>query len=248
MVQPFSTIRDARPFPRETITSARWLVSLPVRLEAWLGLSECDSGFGPLVFLQTSLLLSSLRARLTFSERPDGRGRCSTTDVPLVSAAHRVTPPRQMVRASHPHPEIQLMVRDEAGEALTDHASLGACLNGWREIDAVFPLDTEIAIELLKRPDPAHLGAAVQVRGELLFARGCSLRLEFHSSDCTPATGMDVPIAPTGRSVSLPERTARAEWDGPSRPAEPYWAVGLVDESGLIVGEERFLGRRCPVA
>jgi hypothetical protein len=237
MTQPFSSTWD-EPFRNETGRQAHWLVSLPVRLEAWGGLTECDSGFGPLLFLQTSLLLSSLRARLTFADRPDSGGRVSAIEVPLVSAAQRLTPPRQRVRVTRPRPDLQLMVRDEAGEALTDHASLGACLNGWREIDAVFPVNAEVSLELARRPGEGRLGPPVSLRGDLHFSRGCSLRVEFHSKDRQPASGLDVPVAPAGRSVSFPERTARAGWEGDS-----YLMVELVDDCGLALGEERFLGR-----
>src|SRR5262249_6013960 len=209
-----------------------------VRREAWLGLTECDSSFGPLICLQTSLLLSSLRARLTFAERPDAASRVSTLEVPLLSAAQRLTSPRQMVRATRPHPELQLMVCDESGEALTDHASLGVCLNGWREIDAVFPVDTEVSLQLARRrPRESSLWALVTVRWERQVSRVCALRLELHSEDRT-ATGLDVPLASPRRSVSFPERTARAGWQG-----DPYVSVELVDDSGLALGEERFLGR-----
>jgi hypothetical protein len=237
MIQPFSTTWD-EPYRPEPSSEANWLVSLPVRLEAWLGLTECESAFGPLLFLQTSLLLSSLRARLTFADRPDARGRISTIEVPLVTAAQRVTPPRQMVRSTRPRPRLELMVKDEAGDALTDHTSLGACLNGWREIDAVFPMDAEVALQLARRPGQDRLGSPVTVRGNLHFSRGCSLRVEFHSTDRAPASGLDVPIAQSGRSVSFPERTSRAGWEG-----DPYLMVALVDDSGLPLGEERFLGR-----
>src|SRR5262249_47300041 len=115
MIQPFSSTGD-EPFRPESGTSAHWLLSLPVRLEAWLGLTECDSSFGPLICLQTSLLLSSLRARLTFAERPDAASRVSTLEVPLLSAAQRLPSPRQIVRATRPRPELQLMVCDESGE------------------------------------------------------------------------------------------------------------------------------------
>src|SRR5689334_25155202 len=105
------------PLHGDSGNTAHWTVSLPVRLEAWLGLTECEGGFGPLLFLQSSLLLSSLRARVSVCDRPDRRGRPSTIEIPLISPAQRVTPPRQMVRASRPHPELKLMVPDDAGEA-----------------------------------------------------------------------------------------------------------------------------------
>ena len=237
MIQPFSTTWDD-PFQPDPGTAAHWLISLPVRLEAWVGLTECESGFGPLIFLQTSLLLSSLRARITFTDSPRATERASSVEVPLVSPAQRVTPPRQMVRATRPHPELQLLVRDESGEALTDQASLGACLNGWREIDAVVPVDAEVSLQVLRRAGESRLGSPLTVRGDLHFSRGCSLRLEFHSADRVPATGLDVPIAPSGRTVSFPERPAR-----PGREGDPYLSVELVDDSGLALGEERFLGR-----
>jgi hypothetical protein len=240
MIQTISTAWDERTHPEPNI-AARWLVSLPVRLEAWLGLTECDSGFGPLLFLQTSLLLSSLRAKLTFADRPDSTGRVSTVEVPLVSAAQRVTPPRQMVRATSPHPELQLMVRDDSGEALTDQASLGACLNGWREVDAVFPVDADVSLEVVPRRGQGRLGTPVTLRGDLHFPRGCSLRVEFHSADRENARGMDVPLAPSVRPVSFVERTSRAGWEG-----DPYLMVELVDDSGLALGGERFLGRCQP--
>ena len=47
---------------------------------------------------------------------------------------------------------------------------------------------------------------------------------------------MDVAIAPTGRAVSLPERTTRVTWTG-----DPYLSVSLVDDSGIPLGEERLL-------
>ena len=216
-------------------STAHWTVSLPVRLEAWLGLTECESGFGPLLFLQSSLLLSSLRARVTVADRTDTRGRPVTVEIPLVSPAQRVTPPRQMVRASRPHPELKLLVRDDAGEALTDQATLGVCLNGWREIDAVFPAEADITLQVGQRANGRSASSLV-ARGELTFARGCSLRLEFAFPDRASASGMDVPIAPTGRAVSLPERTTRVTWTG-----DPYLSVSLVDDSGIPLGEERLL-------
>ena len=238
MTHPYSMTWNEEPSRAASSMSAYWLVSLPVRLEAWLGLTECDSGFGPLVFLQTSLLLSSLRARVTFAERPDERGRVSTSELPLVPAAFRVTPPRQMVRSSRAHPELDLRVRDDSGEALTDHASLGACLNGWRQVDADFRADAEVSLELIRKPSALPGGTSVRLRGELHLSRGCVLRIEFRSPDQVPATGLDVTIAPAGRAVAFPERTARVAWDG-----DPYLKVILVDDGGLPFGEERFLGR-----
>ena len=240
MIQTFSTSWDER-FHTEPSPATHWLVSLPVRLEAWLGLTECDRGFGPMLFLQASLLLSSLRAKLTFADRPGSTGRVSTVEVPLVSAAQRVTPPRQIVRASSPRPELQLMVRDDAGEALTDQASLGACLNGWREVDAVFPMDAHVSLEVVKRAGQGRLGTPVTLRGDLHFPHGCSLCVEFHSPDRESTRGMDVPLALAERPVSFTERTARAGWEG-----DPYLMVELVDGSGLALGEERFLGRCQP--
>lgn len=238
MTQPFSITWNEEPSRAASSMSAHWLVSLPVRLEAWLGLTECDSGFGLLVFLQTSLLLSSLRARVTFAERPDDRGHASTSELSLVPAAFRVTPPRQMVRSSRAHPELALRVRDDLGEALTDQASLGACLNGWREIDAVFQVDAEVSLELIRKPSAVPGGISVRSRGELRFSRGCALRIEFHSPDQVPATGLDVTIAPAGRALAFPERTACAGWDG-----DPFLKVILLDDGGLPFAEERFLGR-----
>jgi hypothetical protein len=52
---------------------------------------------------------------------------------------------------------------------------------------------------------------------------------------------MDVPLAPHERPVSFLERTARPGWEG-----DPYLMVELVDDSGLALGEERFLGRCQP--
>jgi len=225
---------DDSPLHGDPSNTAHWTVPLPVRLEAWLGLTECESGFGPLLFLQSSLLLSSLRARVTVA---DGGGRPAAVEIPLVSPAQRVTPPRQMVRASRPHPELKLLVRDDAGEALTDQAVLGACLNGWREIDAVFPADADIALQVGRRAN-GHSASMLVARGELTFARGCSLRLEFAFADRAPASAMDVPIAPAGRSLTLPERSARVSWTG-----DPSLSVSLVDDSGVPLGEERFLGR-----
>jgi len=232
-----SFVWDDSPLHGDPGNTAHWTVSLPVRLEAWLGLTECESGFGPLLFLQSSLLLSSLRARISIADRPDDRGRGSTVEIPLVSAAQRVTPPRQMVRASRPHPELKLMVRDDTGEALTDQAMLGTCLNGWREIDAVFPAEADITLQLGRRPQ-GRSGSMLAARGELSFVRGCSLRLEFAFPDRVPASAMDVAIASAGRSLTLPERAARLPWSG-----DPYLSVSLVDDSGLPLGEERFLGR-----
>jgi hypothetical protein len=240
MIQTFSSSWDEL-FDTEPSAATHWLFSLPVRLEAWLGLTECDSGFGPLLFLQTSLLLSSLRARLTFADRPDSTGRVSTVEVPLVSAAQRVTPPRQMVRASSPHPELQLMVRDGSGEALTDQASLGACLNGWREVDAVFPVGADVSLEVVPRRGEGRFGTPVTLRGDLHFPRGCSLRVEFQSADRESTRGTDVPIALAERPVCFAERTARAGWEG-----DPYLMVELVDDSGLALGKEHFLGRCQP--
>src|SRR5262249_47497500 len=159
-------------------------VSLPVRLEAWLGLTECESGFGPLLYLQSSLLLGSLRARVTVADRPDHRGRASTVEIPLVAPAQRGTPPRRRLRAGRPHPELKLMVRDGSGEALTDQAILGVCLNGWREIDAVFPAEADITLQVGRRAS-GH-GSSLMARGDLTFARGCSLRLEFAFPDRAP--------------------------------------------------------------
>jgi len=225
---------DDSPLHGDPSNTAHWTISLPVRLEAWLGLTECESGFGPLLFLQSSLLLSSLRARVTVA---DGGGPRATVEIPLVSPAQRVTPPRQMVRASRPRPELKLLVRDDVGEALTDQAVLGVCLNGWREIDAVFPADADIALQVGRRAN-GHGASMLVARGELTFARGCSLRLEFAFPDRAPASAMDVPIAPAGRSLSLPERSARVSWAG-----DPSLSVSLVDDSGVPLGEERFLGR-----
>src|SRR5204863_44341 len=82
----------------------------------------------------------------------------------------------------------------------------------------------------------------LSLAGELLFARGASLRLEFRGPhrDREPAriSGTDVAVVPAGRTVSFPEKTVRPGWLG-----NPWIMVGLVDDSGLAVGAERALGR-----
>lgn len=220
---------------------AKWGASLPLRLEAWLGVTESESAFGPLLFLQTSLLLSSLRARLTLW---DGKGR-QVREAALVAPAERVTPPRQMLRASFPKPELALQVRDLEGRALTDQALIGACVNGLREADAMFIGDVDVELRLTRHAPTPDGPPRFTVGGELAFAHGAALRLEFHSPargrEPAHATGTDVVVVPAGRTLRFSENTLAPEGAG-----NPWISVGLYDDSGLSLGEERPMGRLLP--
>src|SRR5262245_5288961 len=243
MIQPFPMTWGDTTGPAAG-AAASWHLPLALRLEAWLGFTECNSAFGPLLFLQTSLLLSSLRARITFRER-EGGGRDHTHEVPLVQAAQRITPPSQMVRASFPHPDLAMKVRDQDGEPLTDEAAIGACVNGWREADAVFTGVADVSLRLSGRADSDGASAPVALQGELVLARGCALHLDFRSlrsgRDPGHVSGTDVVVAPAGQCVTFPDRTIRDSW-----PRFSWLSVGLIDDYGLPLGEERFLGRLLP--
>lgn len=220
-------------------TVATWGASLPLRLEAWLGVTESDSAFGPLFFLQTSLLLSSLRARVTFL---DGFGRRASREAALVAPAERVTPPRQMLRASFPQPEVAMQVRDLDGRPLTDQARIGCCANGLREADAVFTGDVDIALRLTRHAPTRDGATRLTVGGELAFAHGAALRIEFQSPprgrEPAHASGADVVVVPAGRTLRFPVNTMGSEEAG-----NPWISVELVDDSGVPIGEERPMGR-----
>src|SRR5262245_31509175 len=231
----------------EQRVSTAW--AMPSRLETWLRVTRAASPLGPLVSLQASLVIPGLQASATLYHGPapgGDRPACEIVRIPMVPPGERITRAGHLMRGMSRGAALRWVVSDADGRPIADEREIGTCEDGFYDLSATPCLVDASAIAWISGIDGSpHRGARVRVSGELVFARGVTLRLGFHprhaGADAGGAGACELPLVRAGFALYAPEKTLEG-----SGPASAWVSLRFDDRQGRPIGEEHVIGRRVP--
>lgn len=215
---------------------------MPVRFRVTLQLAECASLIGPLISLQSSLVLPGLQARITFRDRPhrdDVPYQETTVVVPLVLPGERLERPLLSMRSAPARGSLVLRLCDGNRQPLVP-ARVIECVAGSRQLEVPILLDVSAMVRLSVHGASASVGPRVHVNGKLVFLRGITAHISPGSGAVESARDRAAPgvaLVIPGSMFFFYERTVES-----GLPGDPWVSVRLLDERGAPIGEERPVG------
>jgi len=217
--------------------------SMPMRLEAWMRITDGADQLSPVVSLHASLVLSGVQARVSFSDRANGADRTwdgVARQVLLVSPGrrleHRETPLHGPIGRSR----LTIRVVDCDQRPLTPAWDVGDCADGVRELSVPLVAGVQSSLWMALSEWSEAQGPVIRASGELCFPRGVFLRLGFRSlgGERTGRDESELQLVRPGMSLYSPARVL-----GSGVPGTSWLAVRFTDGGGVPIGDETLVGR-----
>ena len=221
---------------------------MPVKVQAQIGLADCQNSPGPQITLEGAVSLGGLKIELNF--RNNVKGTHSYTDggsfeVVVVPAGGSLVLPKQPVLGGvGGNPFIWIQFLDGDGSALGDEIFLGRCVQG------AFKVDADVAAQVAAVADFAALdcsnnpGPYITVEGDMDFDKGINARFIFRNND-NPVGGphkaeraAEVVLIPAGLKLTFPKQPVLGGVGG-----NPLIFALFEQGDGTPIGKEVFLGR-----
>jgi hypothetical protein len=220
----------------EQRVSASW--TMPARLEAWLRVASSDHPSGPTLSLQASLVIPGLRARVTLRHDPaaGARPEHETWVVPMVPCGERITRASQPMHGLVTPTRVTLAVMDADGRPLAAERGVDARDHGIVDLSLACLVEASAVAWVSGVDWSEHRGPRLRVNGELVFARGVSLRAGFETR--AGARTCELTLARPGLALYAPEKTLQG-----ASPSSTWVSVRFEDGGGRPLGDEHVIGR-----
>lgn len=219
--------------------------SMPVRFEARLRLAECDNPFGPLIVLESQLVLSGLDTRVIFRNHPgttvEGDQRVTET-VMLVPPGERLPRQSHTARGAPGRRWLSLTLVDRDGQRLAPAQDIEECVDGITNFDLSFVMNVSLVTWVSVRDWWERHGPLIRVSGEVISTRGVNVRLGGRPSGGQQMGGTgkgdtEFPLTRPGMALYAREKTFEC------RIVESPWvSVLFMGERSRPIGGEQLVG------
>jgi hypothetical protein len=221
-------------------------LTMPVRVNGTVSMSDCDNARGPQVTLNANLVLGGLNVQGIFRNNVKGTHTHIeeyVTNAVLIQEGGSITLPKQPVLGGvGGNPFIWIQLLDGQRRALTPEIYLGRCVQGLGSIDPSLYMNVvataNASVDCANSPGPF-----ITIRGGLTLS-GLNARFIFRNND-NPVGGphqatrtADVTLIPAGTIIRFPKQPVLGGVGG-----NPWMWIQFLDGAGDPASDELFIGR-----
>jgi hypothetical protein len=238
----------ASVFPAHAQQQVAKTFNMPLRVQASIGLSDCQNSPGPQITLDGAVSLGGLTVELIFRNNVKGTHTYiaeDKADVVVVPAGGTLVLPKQPVLGGvGGNPFIWIQMIDASGNALGDEIFLGRCVQGSFKVDASVPVEVAAVADFTALDCSNNPGPYITVEGNMGFSKGLNARFIFRNND-NPVGGpheairyAEVALIPAGFTLQFPKQPVLGGVGG-----NPLIYTLFKQGDGTAIDKEVFLGR-----
>jgi len=222
--------------------------TMPVRIQAAMGMSGCNNASGPQITLSGAITMGGMTAEMIFRNNQIGTHTLvieNTVDAVAVPANQKIVIPKQPVLGGvGGNPWIWCQIMDDTDTALSERVFLGRCVQGPFQIDAGVQAEVTVAVAFTAQDCANNPGPYIYMDGAMIFTHGLKARFTFANAD-NPVGGpheavrtTDVTLVASGSSFQFPKQPVLGGVGG-----NPWISVQFLQGDGTAIGSEDLLGR-----